>query len=334
MSAPLPPTGRQPAIWLTWERQPRNRSMARELGIPLYEIVRAGGRLRRQWASARETWRVLRSARPEAVFASNPSLVLTLLLLAWRPLLRYRLASDAHYGGIVAVNGGRVVQIVLDFINRVTDLTIVTTDGHADIVHRLGGTALVCPDPLPDLPDEVILPPALASGGPTVLFICSFDRDEPFADVFEAAESLAADGFRIFVSGRYARVGLSPEGVPHVTLLGYVDSATYDGYLRHVDVVLDLTTWEDCLVCGAYEAMAAGRPAVLSTTSALTRLFTAGTVFTGHAPVEIADAVRRAYAQRAALAAAIPGWTAHHVAQTRERMAAIRAAMNVPSDRL
>ncbi len=318
------------AVWITWESQPRNRSMSRELGVPLHELAFSGSRLSRQWRSIRATLRVLRRERPDVVFASNPSLVLTFVLLACRAWFGYRFVSDAHYGGVVAVNGGATVQRLLDFANARVDRVIVTTDGHAQMIRAAGGDPFVCPDPLPVLPAASARPAGLRDVDRSILFICSFDKDEPFAEVFEAAKLLVPDGFRVFVSGRFARIGLTAAAVPHVTLLGYVDRETYDAYLLNVDLVLDLTTWEDCLVCGAYEAMVAEKPCVLSRSAALTGLFTDGTVFTSHAPEDIAHAVREAYDRRAELRATIPDWLRRHGEATRARAAALRSAVGLP----
>jgi glycosyltransferase involved in cell wall biosynthesis len=298
--------------------------MARELRVPLHEITVAGPRGWRHLRSIGATVRLLLRERPAVVFASNPSLVLTYLLLACRPFIGFRLATDAHYGGVVAVHGGRILQRLLDVANARADLVIVTNPPHADRVRRIGGKAFVCPDPLPDVPQSPVPPQRLLDTAKSVLFICSYEVDEPYAAVFEAARQLAKHGFTLFASGRYARAGLSPEAVPHVVLLGYVDPSTYNAYLRHVDVVLDLTTWEDCLVCGAYEAMAAGKPCVLSRTPSLTAMFTHGTVFSSHDPDAIARAVLSAYEQRGELRSQIGGWVERHDARTRAHVAALR----------
>jgi glycosyltransferase involved in cell wall biosynthesis len=303
--------------------------MARELGVPLMEIVISGGRLRRYGKAVAATVRVLIERRPRVVFASNPSLVLTYLLLVCRLVFRFRFVSDAHYGGVVAVAGGRPMQRLLDFLNRRADLVIVTNPRHADSIRRLGGTPFVCPDPLPTVPAAA--PPAeLQDVVRSVLFICSYEVDEPFTQVFEAARLLAAEGVAVFASGSYSRAGIVPADVPQVRFLGYVDRPTYDGFLGHVDVILDLTTWEDCLVCGAYEAMAAGKPCVLSRTPSLTSLFTHGTVFTAHDPPAIARAVLEAFDRRQALRTEIEQWVPSHVAQSRACMAAIRTAVGLP----
>ena len=318
------------AFWITWELQPRNRSMARELGVPLHELSFSGSRLARHLKSVVSTLRLLLRERPSVVFSSNPSLVLTYLLLVCRWLGAFRLTIDAHFGGVVAVTGNRFIQWVLDLANRQADTVIVTNEAHADHVRQVGGAPFICPDPLPSIRSSSTRPAALRDVKKSVLFVCSYDYDEPYQAVFEAARTLGEHGFRVFASGAYSRVGLSPENVSHVTLLGYVARAEYEAYIQHVDVVLDLTTWQDCLVCGAYEAMAVGKPCVLSRTRSLTALFTHGTVFTSHEPRDIAAAVCDAYDRREALSAEIAGWVDRHEADLRKRAATLRATVGLP----
>jgi glycosyltransferase involved in cell wall biosynthesis len=303
--------------------------MARALGVPLHEFCFSGARARRHFMALTRTVGLLLRRRPSVVFASNPSLVLTYVLLACRAIFRFRFASDAHYGGVVAVTGSAMIQRALDFANRAADVVIVTNPSHADRVRALGGAAVVCPDPLPELREDVQRPDAMNGAKKSVLFVCSFEIDEPFHAVFEAARTLVEQGFTVFVSGAYRRAGLSPEAIPQVRLLGFVDRPTYEGFLRHADVVLDFTTWEDCLVCGAYEAMAAGTPSVLSRTEAMTGLFTRGVVFSSHEPGEIARAVLTAYERRDELASEIPRWVSEHITATKDRAAAIRTAVGL-----
>src|SRR6185503_8838527 len=125
---PVPMMKGPNAFWITWELQPRNRSMARELGVPLHELCFSGSRLARHLKSVVSTLRLLLRERPSVVFSSNPSLVLTYLLLVCRWLGAFRLTIDAHFGGVVAVTGNRFIQWVLDFANRQADTVIVTNE--------------------------------------------------------------------------------------------------------------------------------------------------------------------------------------------------------------
>jgi glycosyltransferase involved in cell wall biosynthesis len=95
--------------------------------------------------------------------------------------------------------------------------------------------------------------------------------------------------------------------------------------------LLDLTTFQDCLVCGAYEAMTTGKPCVLSDTPALREYFTRGVVFTSHEPTAIARAVQDAYDKRQALHEEIATWRDTNQAHIATRIAALRDALGLAS---
>jgi hypothetical protein len=286
-------------LWIAWEKQIRNRSMAAGLSVPLLEVISERGRLARYLSCTGKTVELIRRERPSVVICPNPSLVGTILLLGLRNLLGFRVAVDAHFGGVEAFNGSKIMQQALDLCNRLANLVIVTNEDHANYIRRLGGRAFVCPDPLPDLSryrgKEREVPGK-------VFFICSFDIDEPFHEAFKAAEFLLPEGFRFFVSGNYRKVGISRRDYPHVELLGFVPESEFYGHLFSSQLVVDLTDHENCLVCGAYEALEAGKPQVLSRKKALQGYFTGGAVFTENDALSIAAAVRKAHAERSRLA--------------------------------
>ncbi len=131
-----------------------------------------------------------------------------------------------------------------------------------------------------------------------IFFICSFDVDEPYLEVFEAARLLAAEGFRLAVSGRFAKAGIVPEQFPQISFLGFVDEAVYYATLRSSELAIDLTHNDRCLVCGAYEAVAAHKPIVLSDKRSLREYFTGGAVFVENNVESIAGGIRLAYRRR------------------------------------
>lgn len=164
-------------IWITWENQLRNRSMASLLGARLYTYVHRGSRLARYVVCTARTINTIRVEKPQVVFASNPSIVLACILIVARVFFRYRLVSDAHYGGVRACNGSKVFQRALDLCNRSADLVIVTNENHLRYIQKIGGHAIVCEDPLPAIShyrNEEKLDRR------SVLCICSFDVDEPY----------------------------------------------------------------------------------------------------------------------------------------------------------
>jgi glycosyltransferase involved in cell wall biosynthesis len=294
--------------------------MAARLGITLHTVQYKGNRWIRYPLSLLHTLLILAKARPKTVIAQNPSIVLTYFLLILRPLFGYGLVSDAHYGGIEAYNGSRLFQKALDICNHYADLVIVTNDAHARYVDRVGGKAFVCEDPLPDLP-------CISENGgneKTVFFICSFDPDEPFEEVFKAAAMLIPRGYMFCISGNFRRAGLDPERYPGIKFLGYVPEEDFYSHLARSQVVLDLTSNENCLLCGAYEAMAAEKPLVTSDTRALRNYFTHGALFTQHEPESIARCIESAYRDRAALQSQIVEWKGRAVEEHERKIQRLR----------
>ena len=309
-------------IWITWENQIRNRSMTRELGVPLFVILSNRGRISRYASCIYRTVILLFQEKPSIIICQNPSIVLILLLLFLRSFFGFKIVIDAHYGGIDDWTGSDIFQRVLDFCNRTAELVIVTNESHAHRVRCLGGKVFVCPDPLPDL--------SAYSGHITeiphkVLFICSFDVDEPYREVFRAAEILAPEEFCFFVSGNYRKVGITADEFPNVRLLGFVPESEFYDHLFSSQLVVDLTNNDNCLVCGAYEALEAGKPLVLSKKKALEEYFTGGTVFTENQAAEIAAAVRVAYAEKSRLVEEAGQWVIRAREEMKIRIAALKS---------
>ena len=311
-------------VWITWENQVRNRSMTARLGVPLRAILSNKGRASRYVHCARRTLEVLRTERPSIIICQNPSLVLTQLLLWLRRQFGFKLVIDAHFGGVQSYNGSRLLQAALDHCNRTADLVIVTNSAHADHVRRIGGRVFECPDPIPDLSKysgTVVEVPRKC------LFICSFDIDEPYREVFRAANKLWDDGFRVVVSGNYRKVDIEPSQYPKVRFLGFLPEPDFYRELFSAEIVIDLTDHENCLLCGAYEAMEAGKPLVLSRRRSLQEYFTGGTVFTENRAEEIASAVRDAHARRTRLAADCVKWKERSRLEMMDRLARLRVEL-------
>lgn len=293
------------AIWLTWENQIRNKSMSSMLGANLHVFVYEGNRIIRYIFCIINTFNILLKERPQIVFAQNPSILLIYLLIVAKFLFRYKLISDAHYVGIKSCSGNMIYQSILDLCNKIVDLVIVTNIEHQRYVRSIGGNAVVCEDPLPDITNYYVNENEYTK---TVYYICSFDVDEPYNTAFEAAHLLNKDNYRFYVTGNYQRAKIDPSEYDYISFLGYLPTVQYYNNLYSCSVVLDLTNNENCLVCGAYEAMVAEKPLVTSDTISLKNYFTKGTVFTNHNAMDIANAVKRAYQNRNLLKKEIKDW--------------------------
>jgi glycosyltransferase involved in cell wall biosynthesis len=321
--------GGTPIIWVDWARNLRTRTLTDRLGAERVEITVQRLGVKRYIKSAQRTIAAVRRYRPHVVIATNPSVVLAFLLLMLRRWFGYVLVSDAHYVGVRLMRPNGMLQKLLDFYNAKADLVVVTNQVHADYIAGLGGRSYICPDPLPALPapESSLSLPAKA-----VLLVCSFYDDEPYKEVFAAFARLKDKGYELFVSGNYRKAAIEPEQFPWVRFLGFLPYEVYCDYLRSCALIMDLTVLDDCLVCGSYEALAAGKPLVLSRTRALLDYFGTAALLTDNTAPSIAECVERAYAEREQLAARADAWANANELYMGERIRGLKAALVAASD--
>jgi len=126
-----------------------------------------------------------------------------------------------------------------------------------------------------------------------VTVISTFADDEPIAEIVAAAKLPEMADFRFCFTGRSERWLRSnrPVTATNIEFLGFVPDDAYWQQLYESRVIVDLTTRDACLVCGAYEALAVGRPMVLSDSQANRELFEDTACFAKIQPRSISDAV-------------------------------------------
>jgi len=277
------------AIWITWEVQRRNIGISSALGIIQYTIDSDRPSLMRYIESIFKTIVILRREEPEVVFAQNPSTLLALLLILIKRFYMKMLILDSHNSGIFLLEGRyALLNKISCWIQKKADLTLVTNDGLRREIERNGGRACVLLDRIPKIDGSRSL--ALRPGW-SVAYVCSFSKDEPFLKVIDAARSLQQSGVTIYFTGSYlgkVDINLLPA---NIMMMGFLADPDYWGLLETCDLVMDLTTRDDCLVCGAYEGIAAGKPLILSATKATMTVFNKGCVHVENNVASICDGI-------------------------------------------
>ena len=268
-------------IALTWFGHRRTESLCKKLGWTYWVIETRSRGLIRYLRLAPRTIFMIAWRKPRILVVQNPSLVLTALCLMFRPIFRYRLVVDAHNE---AVQPFLFTSLPLRWISRRclrgADMTIVTNNALASHVTSAGGTAFVLPDPLPDPPPEN----AGAEAHPRTTFkaavISTFSADEPLQEILRAASRLVGTvEFKVTGSLQRLPKALREQAPRNVTFTGFLPESEYWALLRSCDVVVDLTLMPDCLVCGAYEAIAVQRPVIVTDSAAAKSWFREAAIY-------------------------------------------------------
>ncbi|MTI98605.1 MAG: glycosyltransferase family 4 protein [Marinobacter adhaerens] len=282
------------AIWISWYPHRRTSGICQEWGVPLKVIDSSRDGVIGWLCKGLKTLNMLRRWKPEVLFVQNPSLGLTILAVLSRSYFKYFLVVDAHNEGVKPfVRSSTFVRRLVRFLLKHADRTIVTNESLARVVTEVGGRAIILPDPLPAptfTPEYKTFDQQQTNN---VVVICTYAPDEPISDILAAAEKLPDKSF--VCTGnieKFNRLGLSAPG--NVRFTGFLPDKDYWALLLSADVICDLTLMPDCLVCGAYEALAVGRPMVLSANSATRELFGSVAILSEPTPSTIAGALKYA----------------------------------------
>lgn len=294
-------------LWITWESQRRNRSMSTLLDAKLVEIISNKPRLIRYLISIYKTINIIRKEQPEIIFSQNPSIVLAITSLVSGYFFQKIVIIDAHNSGLSPLEGKHPwLTSVFMWINCKADIVLVTNKSLAGEVRKYRGKAFVFPDPIPEIecPEKKDQLPVQEKNSRTynLVMVCSWSDDEPILEFFKAANTLNHN-IVVWITGKgtpyIEKHGLKvPE---NIRLTGFLSQKDYDELLCKSDAVIVLTKRENCLVCGAYEAVSAGKPILLSAKKALQDHFYKGTVFTDNAPESISKSITSLVQQKSRL---------------------------------
>ncbi len=305
-------------LWITWEIQRRNRSMSKELDATLIELISDKHRLIKYPILIIKTLRILLVNKPKVLFVQNPSIVLSFISVIFKKMLKIEtVIVDCHNGGLFPLEGRfQVLNLISKYIVKKADITIVTNSVLADYVKKNGGCAVVIPDPLPVF-DHVLDGDGYKVDNtlPTAAFICTWSLDEPYEEVVTSAKALVGK-VNIYITGNPRNKINLNSLTDNVHLTGFLSEDDYASLLNSVDFLIVLTKRDNCLNCGAYEAVSLEKPSVLSDKNALKDYFNRGSVFTDNSEdsitISINEMVENLPDQRLAVKALkndlIKGW--------------------------
>lgn len=275
-------------VWITWERQTRNQSMAAMLGVKCYELLSEKKGVHRYWACVKKTHNILKNQNVKVAFVQNPSIVLTAFAVLTKKIYNVQVVVDAHNSGVFPAEGK---YPLLNFINRRllkwSDLVIVTNE---NLGNRTGADYVVCTDPLPDINLDV------QPIENDVLVVCSWADDEPIEEYIEASRNFPNLEFNF--TGNHKKYSKTLKVPKNCRILGFVSEQQYYAYMAGAKLILDMTKRDNCLVCGAYEAIAMNKIVIVTDNYTNRVVFGSAVLYAQCESVSIAEAIENFFQQR------------------------------------
>lgn len=236
-----------------------------------------------------ETLAILLRERPSAVSVMSPPVFAALTAWFYCAARGIPLAIDAHTAAFAHPRWRRL-QWLQRALSRRAATTIVTNEHLAEALRAAGAHATI----VRDVPIEYDHVEAFPVESPfPVAVVCSFNPDEPIAEVFEAARRLPDLRFYVTGNPRHLARDIAAGRPANVVLTGFLSDAEYAGLLTSVGAVLTLTTRDHTMLRGAYEAIYQGVPVVISDWPLLRDAFGRGAVHVDNSAEGIVSGINR-----------------------------------------
>ncbi len=277
--------------WIKYSR--RSELLAECFGTSMHHI--SYGSRNKKWlvpirylVQSLQTLIALFKERPRVVFVQNPPILILLPVGLYCFLFRAKFIIDSHTG---AFTDFKRTLWLHKLYSRFALVTIVHNRFQAEIVKEwnVPFTTLGFADN--EYPKGSDYP---VKDGFTVAFSCACAPDEPMLEVFGAAKMLPDVNF--YITGDYTRLEKSvlDQKPENCQFTGFVSFDDYVGLLRKADAVMALTTRDETLLSGGFEAVSLERPFIVSDWTVLQEYFSMGSVYVDNKAAGIAAGVKQA----------------------------------------
>jgi len=291
------------AMMIAWKKECyRSSATTSVFGITptfIWPGTKGAGRLaivRRYLASMRETVRTILDRKPKTVIMLNQPPFLVAAALVARRKHKFNMILDFHSGALSKAAWKPFIPMYRRVV-REAPFVIAHNRFDGRDLSRWGGHPvhfIALPRRFPGNLRERTADPD------RILVVCSFADDEPIEALFAAMR--ACPDIRFEVTGRYQKAGDAIQPVPgNVTLLGFVD---YDFYLERfatATAAATFSTRSHIMQMAVHEAISLGVPVVTNESETLAEVLEDAGVYCSIDPDGIANAFRRAIAERDSL---------------------------------
>jgi Glycosyl transferases group 1 len=262
--------------------------------------------------------------RPRTVIVTNPPIFPGLIAFAYGRLAGAGLVLDSHPSAFGDAALSKTMMSVHAWLAQRARTTLVTVEPLAEIVRGWGATADIVHEARP----RYAVRRAQALGArPRVLYIGRFVADEPTAEVVKAAALTPEVDLYITGDVRKCPADLRRSAPPNAIFTGFLRGDDYRRAIEDADIVLVLTNHRMAVNRGAYEAVYARRPLIISDLPAMRPLFPHAIAVENDGP-RIAEGIQEAVGRHAALVAAADDAMAVQEQRWRDQLGQLSARMS------
>ena len=281
------------AVYITWaQTSSRSDSTAPFFNARSYQITgfKSRSKMLLPWryiiASAKTLYVLLRD-QPKVVFVQNPPTMSVMVVWLYTRFCGASFIPDSHCSVFNSRKWRRFLWIYR-YIARQALTNIAHNHRYVEEIKTWGAHSVN----LGSVPRRMQTTRTYAvRQGFNVMFPCSFQGDEPVAEVIKAARLLSDVNF--YITGNFRRAPRElVEGAPSNTIFtGFLSNEDYVALMKACAAVMCLTTRGDTNQSGAYEAIAVNRPIILSDWALLREIYSKGTAFANNDSASLVGAV-------------------------------------------
>lgn len=282
----------------------RSTALADGLDAEIYNIE--SGLARKSWngpvrylVQSVKTAKALLASKPDQVIVQNPPIVTAAVVFGIQKVFRScgELIIDSHTGAFLDPRWSRYL-FLHRWLSRRAKSTLVHNSSQAKTISEWGVPWLLVPYVKSAVLESGLEGAEIESGqAPVVFAVCSGGYDEPIDEMAEAAKAMPDVVFEVTGRSERIRARLSGQVPENMRLL---DLLPFDEYLKRMgraSAILTLTTRENTLLNGGFEAIALRKPLITTDTDVLREYFCRGTVHTANDGRSIASAIEAALGQ-------------------------------------
>jgi glycosyltransferase involved in cell wall biosynthesis len=224
---------------------------------------------------------VLLRQRPACVHIVNTPVFAPLVVYLYCRLAGVPYVMDVHGHSLISWKWMWAIPLQR-FLARRALANIVDKKPHRELFVSWGAKIVELERPPVDIPAQASTEGHADTAAFSITVINTFAEDEPLDVVLDAAHQLPEVQFYVLGNTERAAPALLARAPENVTFTGYIRGDAFWQRLQASDAIMTLTTTPYSLTSGGIEAMALGKPLLVSRQPALVEYFSQGTVFIDH----------------------------------------------------